>query len=131
LSDPWLVLDCNLLCYRAHFSTGQLSFDNNPTGVIYGFLRDINVLQTIHATKKIAFCFDKGKPKRKEILRTYKQGRRKERTPEEIETFNELGIQINQLRDEILPEIGFRNVFGQSGYCIKPCFLSLIVTLFL
>lgn len=115
----WLVLDSPYLCYRAFFSTGFLSFDGDATGVLFGFLRDIRNLLEQFDTDKIAFCFDKGTPLRQNIYPKYKQSRREKRKQmSEVEklTHQDLRKQIKRLRTEILPALGFRNIFAEEGY---------------
>lgn len=113
----YLLLDCNYLCWRAYFTTGELSHGDVKTGVIYGFLRDVINFQEQFEPDKIIFCFDLGVGLREQHFPEYKANRRaKEQNVEQIILHNEVTEQIRALRREYLPEIGFNNVFYQKGY---------------
>jgi len=109
----WLILDSNYLAHRAFHTTGDLSYNNVKTGVVYGFLRDIVTFTELHSTDKVVFCFDHKPYLREEHLVTYKNRPVRE---DLVETYDELHRQINLLRDEYLYECGFRNVFHKKGY---------------
>jgi DNA polymerase-1 len=126
----YLILDCNFLCHRAHHSTGGLSFDGDPTGVIYGFLRDIRTLQDVVLCDHILFCWDFGIGLREKDYPYYKASRRGKAencTPEEREAVHNFRAQLNKLRKEILPELGYNNVFYQSGYEADDIIYSVCV----
>src|SRR5262245_52442795 len=115
----WLILDGNYLCWRAHHSTGQLSYKGSPTGVIYGFLRDIETLQELHNTQRIVFCFDHSRKnlKRREIYQRYKAKRDEVNySPIEQQLYNEVRSQMQDLRTCILPGLGYNNVFTMKGF---------------
>jgi len=108
MKRPILLIDSNYLCYRAHYSTGTLSYGDKSTGVIYGFLRDIVDLQDRFQPEAFCFCFDFGKNLRKLILPDYKDGR-----PPMPDEFKE---QVRNLRKLYLRQLGYRNIFYQRGY---------------
>jgi len=118
MNNTWLILDTDYLCHRARWSMKDLSWKGAATGVVYGVLQSVLHLQERFQTDKIAFCFDSHVSKRREIYPAYKANH-KNRQPmtEEEEAFEkEYRRQVVKLRKEYLPEIGFRNVFWQSGY---------------
>lgn len=115
-SSPWLLLDVSYLAYRAYFALGKLSFGEIATTVVYGVLREVISLQDTFNTKRVAFCFDHGKPLRKNLHPGYKVKRHEGKTEAELEAKLEVKHQIDALRDEHLPKIGFRNIFFQKGY---------------
>lgn len=107
----WLAIDGNYLAWRAYHTTGQL--DN---GVVYGVLRDALSFAELHAADAVAWCFDRGTPKRKLIYPTYKANRTSSKDPLIAENYNEVRRQILELRTKILPGLGFNNVLSQEGY---------------
>ena len=119
----WLIVDSNYLAWRAHHSMGQLTFDGKSTGIAFGFLRDIFTFRTIFAEHKPVFCFDDGLSKRKDIYPGYKK--KPPMTIEEKEVRNQVYAQINQIRCEFLPTIGFQNIFSQHGYEADDCIASI------
>lgn len=128
MSKTWLVLDSNFLCHRAFYSTGHLKDDYGPTGVLYGFFRDIINFQEKFNTNNIVFCFDSSaKSVREELYPSYKESRKsKELEPELAEALSELGQQIVLLRKYYLPELGFKNIFWQKGYEADDMIASVV-----
>ncbi len=115
MSSPLLVLDCHYLCHRA-FHTSDLEWQGRATGVIYGFLRGIGILADAFSTNRLGFCFEGGNLKRKTLFPGYKIRHQKEKTSQEVRAYGELNSQIRELREILLPKIGFRNIFCYPGY---------------
>jgi len=117
MGKKYLLLDCNYLCHRAKYSTGDLAYSGDGTDTIYGFLKSLAGFQDLFGTSNFIFCFDSAKSKRKEIYPEYKANRwDKEKTEEEIEFDKSFRKQVKKLRTTYLPMIGFKNVFVQQGY---------------
>jgi DNA polymerase-1 len=115
--NTWLLLDSNFLCWRAFHTLGGLQYGGSPTGVLYGFFKDVQTLVNTFATDKVLFCFDVGPLKRTDDLPTYKSKRKnKPMNEEELQAYLGMRKQIDDLRTKHLPEMGFANVFGQEGY---------------
>lgn len=106
----YLLLDCNYLVWRAHYSTGHLSHKGTPTGSIFGFFKTINELQNRFATTRLVFCFDHGRSKRYKLSKKYKSNR--ELTEEKIEVHK----QINALKFKYLKKVGYKNICYAKGY---------------
>lgn len=111
MTNTWLLLDVNYLCWRAHYATGHLSHGGEPTGMLFGFFQSLLELQERFGTRKIAFCFDRGKGKRRELCPTYKANR-----GEITEESKAVIQQIGELRRKHLPGLGYRNVLSQTGF---------------
>jgi len=108
-----LLIDCNHLCYRAHFTTGGMTYRDTPTGVIYGFLQQIfRVISNVPVTE-IAFIWDSKKSLRIQRYPYYKCRQKEQRDPKEIEN---MYFQFDELREIIIPKLGFKNNFIQEGY---------------
>lgn len=120
MTKTWLALDVSYLCWRARYTgMSRLSFEDIPTGVVYGFLRDLLSFQEQFKTPLVAFCFDSKKSLRRELFSGYKSARREKYATANEEELNELGLmaeQIANLRKDYLPSLGFKNVFWQKGY---------------
>lgn len=114
----WLIFDATYVAYRALHSTGALTFDGDATGVLYGFLRDIETQTELHGATNFVFAFDYGGPGlRAEIDPNYKFSRyNKELTEEELQIQKSFREQIFRLKYTILPEMGFRNIFFEKGF---------------
>lgn len=116
----WLVLDVNYLCWRNFYSgMRNLSYNEIPTGVVFGLLRDIANFQQTHSTKKLVFCFDHGKSIRKQMDPGYKASRQAKRdalTADEQNAIQALMDQVELLKTKVIPKLGYRNVFYQEGY---------------
>jgi len=115
--NTWLILDVSGLCYRNFYAMGDLSYEGVKTGIVYGLFRDVLMLQEIHQTDRMIFCFDCGYTGRSEIYPGYKVKDDSGRiTEEELEAKQGVRIQINRLRDKYLPDVGFCNLLWQEGY---------------
>jgi len=144
MSSPnLLIIDANNSIHRSFFAMGDLSYKGVLTGAVFGFFQEILRLQKKFDTDLVAFCFDCGDSYRVNMLPSYKSTRREKRkiyTPEEKKYHKELYRQLRLLRDEYLPEIGFRNIFYKEGFeaddliattvqqAHEQCFTSTIVS---
>jgi DNA polymerase-1 len=132
MNNRWLLLDVSYLCWRVfHSSLSKLSYKEIPTGVMFGFIRDLVSFQDTHATTNVAFCFDSHESKRKKILPTYKgtrEEKRKLESKEEQKARMGLIQQIEILRTSFLKDIGFRNVFHAEGYEADDVIASICQT---
>ena len=116
MANKWIVLDCSYLCHRARHTTGFLNFDGTPTGVIYGFLRFLRDYKYKTVDAEYVFCFDSRKSKRQQVFAGYKQHRKQVLSQQEQKIERDFHHQLNRLRLRYLPDMGFKNVFLQSGY---------------
>lgn len=110
-----MIVDSNFLCYKAKITMSNLQYNGIPTGVMYGFINQLLTASKKVSPHKIIFTWDSKESKRKEILPTYKEKRRDNQTEEEKQEWEEAFKQFNQLREDILPRVGFKNVFLQKG----------------
>lgn len=97
------------------YKMGSLSYEEKMTGVIFGFLRTVAELSEKFEPSEIAFCWDSTKSWRKILYPDYKGNRNRDYSPEELRDRQTAYAQFNELRDDILPRIGFANVFHQNG----------------
>lgn len=115
---PWLLIDVHNMAHRAFHSVGGLSFEDVPTGVLYGVFRDILSLRDRFKSDKFVFCFDYGESFRVNVHSGYKASRitrRDAMNDDERVMYDTLLQQIIHLRCDILHNIGFRNVLFESG----------------
>lgn len=119
MNATWLLLDVSGLAYRAfHAMGGRMSWEGDPTEVLFGVLRDVAGLCDLHSTRRVAFFFDGGCDHREKIYPGYKSSRKKkhaEMEEDELELRRGLRKQLYRLREKLLPGAGFGNVFFQEG----------------
>lgn len=109
-----LILDCNFLCYRSMEMLKGLSYENLPTGVIYGFLAQLQRLAELFNYPKFVFAWDSIRSYRKDTFPGYKN--RKVEEDQELIALHKIGKpQFLTLRTSILPSLGFSNILLQSG----------------
>lgn len=112
-----LIIDSPFLAHRSIHTMGDLSFEDAHTGVIFGFLMQILSFAKEFKTNDIIFCWDSKKSKRKKLFPEYKSNRtKKDRSPEEEELMQNGYKQFDILRKNILPVMGFKNIYHQDGY---------------
>lgn len=109
-----LVVDCNAVCYSAYYSMGHLAKkDGRETGVIYGFFSQLQYVCRSQQIAHIVFCWDSRQSLRKKLCPTYKNNRKKEPDSDLVQ----FGFsQFDELRDNILPGLGFVNSFQKTGF---------------
>ena len=113
-----IVVDCSTLAYAAYYSYGHLSYNNEPTGVIFGFLSKMLLIAETFQTNSFIFCWDsETELLREQDYKGYKEKRRnKELTEEEKISFISIHKQRDELRNSVLPRMGFRNSFIADGF---------------
>jgi DNA polymerase-1 len=123
----WLVFDCDYLCHRAFFSTGGLSHGIEPTGVVFGFLRDLRTFAWELGSTDLVFAFDSGNGLREGTYPFYKAGRRHRKLDDAAETARDgMRTQISALKQRYLPELGYNNVFFSKGYEADDVIASVV-----
>lgn len=111
-----LVVDSHFLAHRAIHTMGALAYENEHTGVIFGFLMQLQAYAKIHKTNDIIFCWDSHESKRKEHFPGYKKRPKKNMTEIEKEDQKRGFDQFDVIREEVLPAMGFKNIYIQKGY---------------
>lgn len=114
-----LVIDSNYIARRAMFSTPSLSHKGKETGTIFGFIRDLSSLMERFEPTITVFCFDGQNNKRKKLLPSYKVSRDQHKarmTKGEWRDEQSFYRQVQLLKDDVLPSMGFRNILFQDGY---------------
>jgi DNA polymerase-1 len=113
---PFIVADSNYLGHRAKHAMGELATQGQGTGVIYGFLVAILELAQRFHTNRFVFAWDSKHSWRKKEFAGYKKKRHtRTKTPKEAQLDKVAFEQFEQLRLDLLPDIGFNNQFIQAG----------------
>lgn len=108
-----------------HF--GGLQWEDRHTGVIFHYLNRLLTFVNKFDTTHFIFTWDSRKNKRKEIYKGYKDKDLPERTEEEQILWDHCFDQMYQLRKNILPALGFKNVFIQTGYEADDIIASIVI----
>lgn len=112
-----LVLDCPNICYIQRFAFGEtLSHSEEQTGILWGFFNAIMRLAKEFDTNRFIFVWDAKWLHRKNRFPDYKANRVKVLTDSEKDTQSKVYNQFRLLEHELLPELGFQNVFSVPGY---------------
>lgn len=127
IDNKVLVIDSNCLCYMSRFAFGGLSYEEKKTGVIFGFLGQIFRLAKKFDTNKFVFAWDSRKSFRQQSYPAYKRNRRKDRTKEEEIDDRIAFSQFGDLRLGVLPWMGFRNIFIQTGHEADDIIASVVM----
>lgn len=114
--SKWILFDVSYLAYRAHYTTGHLSYEGNSIGVSFGVIRDIECQTELHGAEKVVLAFDNVYSLRKVAAPWYKANRRQGLTDEEKDSLDSLYRQVDQLKCVLLPTIGYRNIIEVHGY---------------
>lgn len=112
LPSKVLIVDASALCYAAFYGVGGLGTAQGPTGVIYGFFNQLQTICRMQQVAHIVFCWDSKQSHRRRIFPGYKDRSKKKKDPKLVEAYG----QFVQLRDEIIPRLGFVNSFHATGF---------------
>ena len=133
MNQVWVLIDGNNLCWRAYHAHKDLSYQDVKTGMIYGILNDILTLRRLCQTNRFVWCFDHGRGIREYRYPFYKESRRiRKITPEnekEEERKSEVRQQIERVRTEYLPGLGYHNIFWRDGYEADDIIASVVTQL--
>jgi len=115
MNKPIIIIDCSYLCYRSAYALKGLSHQEVQTGVIFGFLNSLLGIAEKFKTNEFIFAFDSRRSIRKRLYPEYKNNRT-EQPPEMKAIMLEMIPQRELLKNEVLKDIGFRNILYQVGY---------------
>lgn len=104
----FLILDANNLCYAALFSTGELSYNNKNTGIIFGFLKRLFSLVKDYRPEQVIIAWDSRRSYRRKVYPEYKAHRR-DKSAEDQAVLELAYQQFNEIRESVLPRMGFGN----------------------
>ena len=116
-----LLIDCNALGYAALFAMHDINLTNEDgirTEIIYNFLLRILNIAKKFDTNKIVYAWDSERKysKRKKRYKEYKENRRKDLPEPELKMIYIMKDQLELLRNRILLQMGFNNVYKYKGY---------------
>lgn len=113
-----IVLDCNCLCHISKHAMGDLAYNFQDTGVIFGFLKHLLTLSKIFPTPNFVFVWDSPSGYlRSKIYPEYKGNRKiEDKEPRQKEFDDKSYEQFGLLRTNILPKLGFRNILVADGF---------------
>lgn len=121
----WLLIDVNNLAWRNFYAMKDLTIEAEQAGVVFGILRDLIFLQEQLRIPwdNTAFFFDLGESKRREIYPEYKANR-KPKDAEEEEKKRQVAEQLKNLREHVLPKLGFADIYASEGYEVDDLIAS-------
>jgi 5'-3' exonuclease len=114
LNMPWILVDLSYLAHRARFASGDLEYDDFYTGVMFGFWEQVRTLCREVQSNNFQFFFDSRKSFRRKAYPEYKATRSANLSDEERRQMKIMREQIQFLRRDVLPNIGF-SVYHQTG----------------
>ena len=124
-----VIIDCNNLCYIQRHAFGtDLSYDEEQTGIMWGFLHRLYDYAKQFETRRFLFCWDSRKSYRKLEYPEYKAHRHNVVKPKGVlESDRRIYSQFDKLRKEILPAIGFKNIYHHTygGWDNRRCVLQV------
>ena len=117
MTNRILLIDFMSLAHTTKFALAKtkLSKGEESTFIIYGFFLKLNFLLKKTRANQVVFALDSKTSKRKELYPEYKAKRKQSKTPAQIKLDKLAYPQFTKLTDEILPEIGYRNLFSVDG----------------
>ena len=129
-SDYYLIIDSNFICHRALNAIREvkLTYGDLRTEIILSFLLQIHKIALKFRCNKLIFAWDSIINYRKDIYKDYKKKDFKEElTEEEIERMKICYRQFSEIRYKVLPSLGFKNVYQQTGVEGDDIIASVII----
>ena len=121
-----IIADSSSLCYQAKH-TLSLDYDGVEVGIIFSFLRQVLTLAKTFNTNQFVFTWDSRDSERKKYFPAYKANRQEKKLSEEEKEFESVCYrQFNDLKNTILPEIGFQSYY-QKGFEADDLIASIVV----
>ncbi len=111
----WLALDVNNLAWRSHHKLSDVRRKGLSEGVTFGIFRNLNLLNRQFHPEGFALAFDGLGSLRQKVYSRYRS-HRKDKAQETEVSRKMVNRQLLCLRQELLPRIGFQNMFCQDGY---------------
>lgn len=113
---PWVLIDISYLAHRARYATANLEYKDFGTGVLFGFWGQLLSIcrDPLIKSNRVLLFFDSRKNYRRRHFPDYKAKRHEDASPEERQQLIGMYEQLNLLRIEILPAVGFP-VYRQTG----------------
>jgi len=108
-----LLIDCCSIGYKIAYGMPALSYDGSNTHIIFGFLKQLLILAEKFSTSQFIFAWDSRQSYRKMFDPEYK---RRDPDPAKEALINDARRQFNLLYNDVLPMMGFKNVFMITGY---------------
>lgn len=119
-----LVIDSDAVFQMIkHTVLSDLTHDGIEVGIIFGFMRQIQVIAHQYLPNNIAFCWDSRENLRKKVNPQYKATRKKEELDPKI---TKAIYWQKAILEEELPKIGFINQFRIDGYESDDLIASLV-----
>lgn len=110
-----IIVDSPFICYKSMVAMKGLSWEEHSTGVIFGFLREIQQLSERFPSARFAFAWDSKKSYRRDIYPEYKRRRATEMDPEMVDLLRSGKPQFDEIRLKVLYRLGFKNNFIEVG----------------
>lgn len=124
-----LIFDVSNMAHRSFHTMGDLSFESIKTGVVFGFLKSVESLTDRFDPSHVVFAFDAGIQRRLALLSSYKLKRHSAHanaSADEQTARQNLHRQIALLKEQYLPQIGYKNIFFQRGYEADDIIASVV-----
>ena len=115
----WVIVDGNNTAHRASHTVGHLSYGEDRTGVVYGFLSQVRSFMDMFDPRGVVLAFDHGRSIRFKEYSKYKHKRIEayaKMDEQQLFERQELRRQIEQLKKKTLKKMGFRNVLYAKGF---------------
>jgi len=113
-----IVMDGNYLCHLARFGKNGVDRDGVEKGIIHDLLEYTLNLSAIYHTNRFVWTWDSDESVRKVFYPKYKERRsdaKDKMNDEDRAALDSMFRQLIVFRDEILPNLGFKNNLLQDG----------------
>lgn len=121
-----LIVDCHNIGWVAAYAFAHLKHEQEPTGVLFGFLQTLLKASEYIMPDYILFAWDSQKSRRRRMYESYKRKDEISMSEEEAVRRYHTLRQLQDLRTEVLPALGLHNHFMHTGFEADDVMASLV-----
>jgi len=122
-----LIIDCANVGWAGSYAFSYMLHNEEHVGVLYNILYQILKFTEVLYPDYVLFAWDSMKSRRKLLYPLYKQKDEIDMSEEKMIMKQQTEHQLDLLRYEILPEMGFKNHFYKTGFEADDVMASLVI----
>jgi DNA polymerase I len=126
---PIIIIDSSAVAHRVKYTLKDLGTEFYDTGIIFGFMSKMFQIAKKFKSNRFIFTFDGNRNNylRKKIYPGYKVKDPSEMPEEDIKLNQLCYEQLTILGKEVLPTIGFQNIYRKKGYEADDIIANIII----
>lgn len=126
MKNTAFIIDCANVGWASSYAHSYMKQGDTPTGVMFGVLKSILDCTDVVFPNHVIFAWDSLKSRRKLIYPEYKQKTEVDFSEDKLIHKQSTEHQLDLLRYDILPQLGFNNHFYRTGFEADDVIASIV-----